>query len=64
MFESIARGNPRFREWLASELTKKHEALTNMIDEAQLRRAQGHAQCLSALIANLDSAVKPRQPAR
>lgn len=58
MFESVARGNPRLREWLVSELTAKHDVLVKMNDVEQLRRAQGYAQCLQTLIENLDAATK------
>lgn len=56
MFESVARGNPRFREWLVSELATKHDVLVKMNDVEQLRRTQGYAQCLQTLIENLDAA--------
>lgn len=59
MFESVARGNPRLREWLLSELADTHGVLVKMNDEAQLRRAQGRAQCLQSLIDNLDAATAP-----
>lgn len=62
-FESIARGNPRFREWLVSELSAKHDVLVKMNDVEQLRRTQGYAQCLQTLIENLDAAVSSSRKA-
>ena len=57
LFESVARGNPRLREWLVSELATKHDVLVKMNDVEQLRRTQGYAQCLQTLIENLDAAT-------
>lgn len=57
LFESVARGNPRLREWLVSELAMKHEVLVKMNDVEQLRRTQGYAQCLQTMIENLDAAT-------
>lgn len=56
-FESVARGAPRFREWLQAELVNKHEVLVKMNDVEQLRRTQGYAQCLQTIIENLDAAT-------
>lgn len=62
LFESVARGNPRFREWLVSELSAKHDVLVKMNDVEQLRRTQGYAQCLQTMIENLDVATSsPRK---
>lgn len=55
LFESISRGNPKFRSWLERELGKQHDVLVKAVEEAQVRRAQGHAQCLLNLIGNLDA---------
>ena len=61
-FESVARGTPRFREWLQAELVNKHEVLVKMNDVEQLRRTQGYAQCLQTIIENLDVATgSPRK---
>ena len=38
------------------ELTKQIDVLVGQNDEAQLRKAQGHAQCLRNLIRQLDDA--------
>jgi len=57
LFESVARGNPRLREWLVSELATKHDVLVKMNDVEQLRRTQGYAQCLQTMIENLDAAT-------
>jgi len=57
--ESVARNHPQLREFLQSELTDRSLALIAMVDEAQLRRAQGYAQCLQTLINRLDEAVNP-----
>lgn len=54
MFESVARGHPQLREYLAEELSKKIEVLVLNPDAEQLRRAQGHAQALREIIAALD----------
>lgn len=54
LFESIARNQPRFRPWLVDQLNKQHEILVKAVDESQMRRAQGNAQCLQQLISNLD----------
>lgn len=59
LFESIARNNPRFREWLSSELEQRIKVLINVTDTDQLRRAQGYAQCLMSLIGHLDDSVNP-----
>ena len=59
MFESIARDHPKFRLWLEDELTKKYEVLVKVIDGEQMRRAQGHAQCLQTLIEQLDYHKSP-----
>jgi len=57
LFESVARGNPRLREWLVAELATKHDVLVKMNDVEQLRRTQGYAQCLQTMIENLDAAT-------
>lgn len=62
MFESIARGNPAFRDYLASELEQQHEVLVKAVDGDQVRRAQGHAQRLKSLIDHLDAAMAPKRP--
>ncbi len=59
LFESVARNHPRFREWLASELKQKITVLINVVDTEQLKRAQGHAQCLQGIIDKLDSSANP-----
>lgn len=55
MFESIARDHPRFREWLEERLAKQMEILVMGLDMEQVRKAQGHAQCLQTIIQNLDA---------
>ena len=63
LFESLARGSPQLRAWLLSELEAKHKVLVSVTDVDQLRRAQGYAQCLQAIVGHLDSALSPRPPA-
>ena len=58
MFASIAREYPALREWAAGELSKQIKTLVHVIDGEQLRRAQGHAQCLQTLIDHLDASSK------
>lgn len=58
MFDAIARGQPRFRDWLIEELAKQHQILVQHGDDVQVRRAQGYAQCLNQLISQLDDAKK------
>lgn len=58
LFESIARGQPRFREWLEQQLSKKHEILIAAKDVDLLRTTQGEARFITALIARLDQATK------
>ena len=57
MFEGIARSHPAFREYLSKELDQQHEALIKSVDGELLRRAQGNAQRLKALIDRLDAAL-------
>ena len=59
LFESIARNHPRFREWLSAELEQRIKVLINVTDVDQLRRAQGYAQCLMAMVGHLDDATNP-----
>lgn len=64
MFETVARNHPQLRAWLSAELDKQHEILVKSLDSELMRRAQGHAQCLSGLIRHLDEAVSsPRHTA-
>ena len=65
LFESIARNNPQFREWLQRELNETTKVMINMVDEGQMRRAQGAAITLQKLIEALDLTLNPpRAPAR
>lgn len=54
LFESVARGNPRFAEYLQRELDKQITVLIGNPDESQIRKAQGSAQVLQKLIENLN----------
>jgi hypothetical protein len=60
MFESIARNQPRLREWLVKELGKQTDILVQAVEETQIRRAQGYAQGLKQIIANLDITLTSR----
>lgn len=60
-FEAVARSQPRFREFLVSELERQTEVLIVQNDIEKLRIAQGYARCLQSLIGNLDDALKPRR---
>lgn len=53
MFAALAQGQPLLREYLSDQLAEQHTALEKAVDEAMLRRAQGHAACLRSLIALL-----------
>ena len=59
MFEFVARSAPQLREWLHAELEQQVKLLINVVDTEQLRRAQGHAQCLTRVIAMLDLPASP-----
>jgi hypothetical protein len=61
VLESVARGNPQFREILQTELDAKVKLLVGAVDVEQMRRAQGHAQCLQNLIDMLDLSLAPRR---
>lgn len=56
LFERLVRNEPVFKDWLQVELVKQIDVLVCHNDEAQLRKAQGHAQCLQNLIHQLDKA--------
>ena len=57
MFESVARNHPQLREYLSAEFERNVQVLVKHNDDAQLRRAQGYAQCLQSLIAHIDGAT-------
>ncbi|HRH18698.1 MAG TPA: hypothetical protein PLS22_14705 [Aquabacterium sp.] len=57
VFESVARSQPKLREILSSDLEQTITVLVKMNDVEQLRRAQGRAQYLQNLIAELDGAT-------
>ena len=57
MFESVARHHPQLREYLSAEFERNVQVLVKHTDVEQLRRAQGHAQCLQNLMEHLDSAL-------
>jgi hypothetical protein len=59
-FDSIARHQPRFREWVEGELRKQTDILVQAMDETQIRRAQGYALCLKQIITNLDVSLTSR----
>lgn len=59
LFESIARGQPRFREWLVEQLSAKHKVLIAANDVELLRITQGEARLLQSLVNRLDQAAKP-----
>ena len=61
LFEMVASGHPRFKEWLQAELDQKIEVLMKVVDVEQLRRAQGYAQSLQNIITKLDEA-RVRKP--
>jgi len=61
MFESVARGQPRLREYLLEQLARKHQELVMTADGEQLRRTQGYALCLQNLVESLDAALAPRK---
>jgi hypothetical protein len=58
MFARLARGEPPFRAWLEQEFAKQTDVLVRSTDEAELRRAQGRAQMLQTLVANMDKCVE------
>ncbi len=60
LFESIARNQPRFREWLTAQMGKQYAILVLGIEDMQMRRAQGYAQCLQQIIENLDAHLTSR----
>ena len=53
MFTRIAGSEPRFLEWLTSELEATNESLTFAQLDVLVRRAQGKAQFLRILIEHL-----------
>lgn len=57
VIESVARSQPKLRELLSADLEKEINVLVKMNDVEQLRRAQGRAQYLQNLIAELDAAT-------
>lgn len=57
VIESVARSQPKLRELLSADLEKEINVLVKMNDVEQLRRAQGRAQYLQTLIAELDAAT-------
>lgn len=58
VFESVARGNPRFVEILKAQLGEQYKVLEQAQDEVLLRRAQGHAACLRSLLRRLEPAPR------
>jgi hypothetical protein len=60
LFESIARNQPRFKEWLTVQMGKQYAILVMGIEETQIRRAQGYAACLQQIIDNLDAHLTSR----
>jgi hypothetical protein len=56
LFERLVRNEPALKEWLQNQLVKQIDLLVMQNDEAQLRKAQGHAYCLQSLIRQLDDA--------
>lgn len=59
LFESLARTQPRFREWLEAQLTAKHKVLTQANDIELLRITQGEARLLQNMLNRLAQATKP-----
>lgn len=55
MFDSIARSNPQFADYLTTELTKQVNVLELATDSVAIHRAQGHASCLRKLLLLLSS---------
>ena len=53
-FESVAKNHPKFRAWVEKELSAQIEILVQNHDVDKLKRAQGHASCLKAIIGHLD----------
>ena len=60
LFESMARNQPRFREWCVKEMGKQYAILVMSVEDMQMRRAQGYAQCLQQLIDALDATLTSR----
>ena len=60
LFESVARSHPQLREWLQAEYERNVKSLVQLTDSEQMRRVQGHAQCLSGIIERLDKSLAPR----
>lgn len=52
---------PGFRQWLLDEYSKTCDTMALMLDETQLRLAQGQAQRLKKMLASIEaSGRKPR----
>jgi hypothetical protein len=60
LFESIARNQPRFREWLNAQKDKQLGILVAAVEERQIRQAQGNVAALNAIIENLDASLTSR----
>lgn len=54
LFASLARDNPRLKEWLEHELQRQQEILAVAAEDYQLRQAQGHAQALIKMLKLLE----------
>lgn len=50
LFASLARDNPRLKDWLEHELQQQNEILSVAVADYQLRQAQGHAQALRKML--------------
>ncbi len=55
LFDHLCR-MPRLKEWLVEQLAAQYKILVVNPDVEMLRRAQGHAQCLQAMLDKLATA--------
>jgi hypothetical protein len=56
LFERLVQNEPQLKVWLQEQLDRQIDVLVLQNDEAQLRKAQGHAHCLRTLVGQLDDA--------
>ena len=61
IYESVARGNPKFVDLLKGQLEKHKDQLVKVVDVEQMKRIQGMALCLTELIGHLEHHKSPRK---